>query len=279
VAVSEVLTTRRPRRPPGRRRSRRSFTLLRTLPHDSPLHRLWAGTKLAAVAVLGVVLSLRPQWTVIAVVAVAVVAAGMVARVPLSAVPRPPRWFWITVAVGAALTVIAGGAPYIHVGTVRIGLGDFDLYGRFFVFGVVLVGASALVGWTTPLAEVAPALAALGRPLRWVRLPVDEWAIAVALSVRSLPLLMDEARTLMAARRLRPGIRAGRRWSALAAEPVDLLTAALAAALRRSGELAQALDGRGGAVVVPAGASPGRRDAAALALVAVVAAAALLVPA
>lgn len=266
-----------PRRPRRRRRAR-SFTLLRTLPHDSPVHRLWAGTKLLAVATLGVVLSLRPQWTAIAVVAAAVVAAGVVARIPPSAVPRPPRWFWITVVVGAALTVIAGGAPYVHVTTVRIGLGDLDLYGRFFVFGVVLVGASALVGWTTPLAEVAPALASLGRPLRWLHLPVDEWAIAVALSVRSLPLLMDEGRTLMAARRLRPGPGGGRRWSALAAEPVDMLTTALAAALRRSSELAQALDGRGGAMVVPAGASPRRRDAVALALVAAVGAGALLVP-
>jgi energy-coupling factor transport system permease protein len=261
-----------------RRRARRSFTLLRTLPHDSPVHRLWAGTKLVAVAVLGVVLSLRPQWTVIAVVAGAVTAAVVVARIPPSAVPRPPRWFWIAAVIGAALTVIAGGAPYVHVGVLRVGLGDLALYGRFFLFGVVLVGASALVGWTTPLAEVAPALTSLGRPLRWVHLPVDEWAIAVTLSVRSLPLLMDEARTLMAARRLRPGIRGGRRWSALATEPVDLITAALAAALRRSSELAQALDGRGGPGVVPAGASPRRRDAVALGLVALTAAGALLVP-
>jgi energy-coupling factor transport system permease protein len=281
VAVTAAGKDGRPAvdRAPRRRRSARSgFTLLRTLPHDSAVHRLWAGTKLVSVAVLSVVLSLRPYWTVIGVTAGAVLAAAIVARVPRGAVPRPPRWFWFGVALGAVLTLVAGGAPDVDVAGARVGLGDLELYGRFFVFGVVLVAASAVVGWTTPLAEVAPALACLGRPLRWLRLPVDEWAMAVALCVRSLPLLMDEVRTLVAARRLRPGPGHGRPWRAVLAEPVDLLTAAMAAALRRSAELAQALDSRGGPRVVPAGASPSRRDAAALLVVAAVAAAGLVVP-
>ncbi len=262
-------------------RASRSLTLLRTLPHDSPVHRLWAGTKLSAVAVLGVALSLRPAWPVIGILAAAVICAGFVARVPQSAVPRPPLWFWLTLVIGALLTLLSGGRPVVHVANVSVGLGDLELFVRFAAFGVVLVGASALVGWTTPLAEVAPALARLWRPLRWLGLPVDEWAAAVALCVRSLPLLGEEVRTLVAARRLRPrpGGRAGKsRWAALADEPVDLLTAALAAALRRAGEMGQAMDARGGARMVPAGASPGRGDAVALVAVVAVAAGALLIP-
>ena len=67
----------------------------------------------------------------------------------------------------------------------------------------VLVISAAVVGWTTPLGAIAPALARLARPFRALRLPVDEWIVAIAVALRCLPLLVDEMRTLAAARRLR----------------------------------------------------------------------------
>lgn len=271
------------RSPPARRRRPRTrhFTLLRTLPHDSPVHRLWAGTKLVSVAALGTVLSLRPSWAVIGLLAAFVVFVGLLARIPAGAIPRPPRWFWITFALGGLLTLLSGGSPVLHVAGKAIGLGGVELFARFTAFGAVLLGASAMVGWTTPLAEIAPALSRLGRPLRWIRLPVDEWALAVSLCVRSLPLLFEEMRVLLAARRLRPrsGERRGNWGVALASEPVDLLTAALSSALRRGGELAQAIEGRGGVGVLTARGSPRRVDAVALFGVAVVVACAFVLPA
>ncbi len=61
-----------------------------------------------------------------------------------------------------------------------------------------------MVSWTTEVADVAPAVAVLGRPLRALRIPVDEWAVAIALAMRACPMLLDEFRILYAARRLRP---------------------------------------------------------------------------
>ena len=97
-----------------------------------------------------------------------------------------------------------------------------------------------MVSWTTNVAEIAPAVAKLGRPLRALRIPVDDWAVALALALRAFPMLIDEFRMLYAARRLRPKpVRTtrrarGRRW----AEIVDLLAAAITVALaprRRDG--------------------------------------------
>jgi energy-coupling factor transport system permease protein len=117
--------------------------------------------------------------------------------------------------------------------------------------------------------------------LRLVRVPVEEWAVAVALSVRSLPLLVDEMRTLVAARRLRPPPpRPGRttvgRWLE---ELVDLLVAALAVSMRRAGELAEAITARGGTGLVAARTvRPRRADALALVVVGLFCAGAALVP-
>ena len=88
----------------------------------------------------------------------------------------------------------------------------------------MLLGACMLVSWTTNTADIAPALAKLGRPLKFFRLPVDDWAATTALALRSFPLLVDEFRVLFAARKLRPKSvqatgrrrRLGRDWVALA---------------------------------------------------------------
>ncbi|HET9690856.1 MAG TPA: energy-coupling factor transporter transmembrane component T [Acidimicrobiales bacterium] len=242
--------------------------LLRVLPWPSPVRGLWAGTKLVAVVALAAALSFEPTWPTIGVIGTLLFVTARLARVPRSAVPRPPLWFWLITLAGAALTVASGSAPYVTLGPVQVGFGDLELYVRFSVLAALLLGGSALVAWTTDLGEVAPALARLWAPLRWLRLPVDEWAVVVALTVRSLPLLFEELRTLLAARRLR-GRAPTRTLDSLLEEAIDLMTAALAASVRRAGEMGEAITARGGTGTLAAvDRRPGRADAAALGAVA-----------
>lgn len=263
------------RRPPR-------IILLREIKGDSPIHHLWAGTKLVSVAGLSVVLSYYPSWGSIGMVTALLLGVGLLARIPAGALPRPPRWFWVTIVVTGALASIAGGTPHVTVAGARLGLGGIDAYCRFVSVGIVLLLAAAMVGWTTPLGEIAPAVARLMAPLRLVKVPVDEASVAVALCVRSLPLLVGELRVLIAARRLRPApkTRPGRtqveRWIE---ELIDLLVAALAVSVRRAGELAEAITARGGTGLIAARTrSPGLADVAALVLVGLVCTGAGLVP-
>ena len=136
-------------------------------------------------------------------------------------------WFWIILILTGVLSSMAGGSPFVHVGGAVIGLGAFDTYCKFMSIGILLLLLAAVMGWTTPLGDIAPAVSKLMAPLRWIRVPVDDLAVAVALCVRSLPLLVGELRTLIAARRLRPApVLPGRsgidRWLD---ELVDLLVA------------------------------------------------------
>ena len=50
------------------RRQTRDMHVLRYVPVDSPVHRLWAGTKLLSVVALSVVTWLRPTWPTIGLV-------------------------------------------------------------------------------------------------------------------------------------------------------------------------------------------------------------------
>ncbi|NMN96506.1 energy-coupling factor transporter transmembrane component T family protein [Antrihabitans stalactiti] len=233
-----------------------STVLLRRVPGDTVIHRLWAGTKLLAVLAVSLLLMFLPTWPVLGMITAVLVFTAVAARVPLGALPRLPWWFWFLMSLG-----IVVNAP--------IGLEAVVRYLQITVFAFLLLFASMMIAWTTPMNEIAPAISTLGAPLRKLRLPVDEWAVAVALCLRSLPLLIEEMRVLRAARQLRP--KGGRPQNARDNGLIDIVTAAMAVAMRRAGELGEAITARGGTGQLTAYESrPGRSDAVALVLIAVV---------
>ncbi|MFE7796406.1 CbiQ family ECF transporter T component [Nocardia sp. NPDC057440] len=230
-----------------------SAVLFREVPVSSPVHSLWAGTKMIAAFLISLLLMFQPSWPVLGVVVVFLLLIGVIARLPLGTLPRLPWWFWALLGVGALINVPVGGTAVLR-------------YTQIATFGLVLLAASLMIAWTTPLGDVAPALAKMAAPLRRLRLPVDEWAVVVALTLRGLPLLMDEMRVLRAARRLRP--KDGMLQRAADNPLIDILTAAMAVSTRRAGELGEAITARGGTGQLTAHPSaPGRRDAIALAVV------------
>ncbi len=261
-------------------RQRRPVVLLRPVPGRSAIHELWAGTKLIVVFGVSLLLTFYPGWVPIALVAALVLSAAWIARIPRGALPSVPRWLWIVLALGGITAAFAGGSPDLELGSVHIGLGGLLSFLRVTVLSIVLLGLGAMVSWTTNVAEIAPAVATLGRPLRPLRVPIDDWAVALALSLRAFPMLIDEFRVLYAARRLRPKPMLTtrkarrRRW---AVEVVDLLAAAITVTLRRGDEMGDAITARGGTGQISAAPSrPKLADWVALSIVAAVCAAALV---
>ncbi len=219
-----VVTRRAPRR------AGVGAVLLKRLPGESPMHRVGAVTKLISLALLTIATLLNPSWVQVLALSAVVGLAVVAARVPPSAVPRLPIWFWLIMLIGLALAALGHGAGQ---------------YLRLFCLSALFTVLSAVVAWTTELNDVAPALNTIGAPLRRIGLPVAEWAITTALCVRSLPLLLDECRTMIAARRLRtPPQRL--QPLVLARSTVDLLAAAMAVTIRRAADMGEAIAIRGG---------------------------------
>jgi energy-coupling factor transport system permease protein len=263
------------------RRQTRDMHVLRYVPVDSPVHRLWAGTKLLSVVALSVVTWLRPTWPTIGLVGALLGAAVASARIPAGAIPRVPRTLVVLFLVGAPFSMLSTRPPHVDVFVFSVSAGALEEWLRFSVLGIVLLVSVALVGWTTNLSELAPALRRLLRPAALLRLPVDDVATATALCARCLPLLLDEVRILLAARRLRPQVHypsRRERLGARAREPVDLLVAAVSVSLRRAHEMADAMEARGGIATPFDARGLTARDALALAVVALVVAVALVLP-
>ncbi len=249
-------------RPPKARRET-ELTFFRLVPGTSPVHRLWAGTKLLVAAELALMVSISPTWPMVGTAAAVVGLELVVARIPLGAFPACPTGSSVCWRSSALLSMWSSQEPITHVGGIALSMGALDEWALFTALAIVLVVSGALIGWTTPLGEVAPALERLGRPLRRLRLPVDEWVIAIALAIRCLPLLIDEIRILGAARRLRAQVAGDVRETPRAAirqaliETHDLLSTAIVVSIRRARDLADAIVARGG--LHAGGSLPGAR--------------------
>ncbi|WP_132993397.1 energy-coupling factor transporter transmembrane component T family protein [Gordonia zhaorongruii] len=223
--------------------------MLRQIPGDSPVHRLWAGTKLVIVFVLGLMTWILPSWPALGFVAVCLIAFAVIAGIPVGALPRPPWWFWALISVSVVWSWIARG-------------NDGGLLAlRAVLLGLIVLAMSVLVIWTTPVAELAPAVAVLMAPLRLLRFPVDEWAVTIALSLRGLPMLIEEMRLLWAAHKLRPKSGGDSGHPSAELGILDIIVAAMSSAMRRSAEMAEAITARGGTGRLTAYPSrPGRID-------------------
>ena len=197
-------------------------TLLREVPTSSPIHRLWAGTKIVAVVLVSIVVVTAPSWPAIGVVLGLLLLTAVIGRIPPTAVPRPPWWLWALILLGALINL-------------PIGLDAVFIYLQAVTFGLVLLCVSLMLAWTTSM--------------RFLKIPVDEWASATALCIRSLPLLIDEMLTLVAARRLRPKAVVN---SAADNSIVDLITTTMSVAIRRSAEMGEAISARGGTGLIAA---------------------------
>jgi energy-coupling factor transport system permease protein len=175
-----------------------------------------------------------PGWPVIAALTVLLAAGLAAARLPLTVFPRVPWLVAAIVLLGAAAAAAGSGIA---------------LYVESMLFTVLFFSLSLLLIWTTRVEELPAAFTRIAAPLRRLGLPVNEWAHSVTFAVRTLPLLRDEFRVLIAARRLRKPLRAaGRRPRALARcrELLDLVVAVVASAGRRASDLGRTATMRGG---------------------------------
>ena len=189
--------------------------------------------------------------------------AARIARIPRGAIPLPPRWLWVSLATAAAVTLAAGGAPMLRIGHVEVECGGLVDVVRLTALSLVILATSALVTWTTDIADVAPATASWGRWPRAGRCPIEDWSVTVASPLRTLPMLIDELQVVKAVRRLRakptPRSRVHQLRLAATAGVGDRVTARMTVNSRRADGLGTAITARGGAGQITAELSQPRR--------------------
>ncbi|MDV3125885.1 energy-coupling factor transporter transmembrane protein EcfT [Mycobacterium sp. 21AC1] len=190
-------------------------------PGSSLLHRMPAGVKLLALgAVIAVMSVLVDSPTRLGVAAVGVVAIIAVARLGARSVVtqlRPVLWVVLFI-FGFQLLFTDWHRALVVCGTLLLS-----------------VALAAVVTSTTRTTDMLAAMTRGMRPLARVGVPVEQVAMALALAIRSIPLMIETVRQVEEARRAR-----GLRFS-----PRIVVTPVVVNALRTADGFAEALSARG----------------------------------
>lgn len=221
---------------------------LRHLERPSTVHRLRGDVKIVSLVAIDAAVAFNPGWGVIAGGWAAWLLVFAAARLPWSIVAPPPRMYFVLLGFGALFSLFSGGSPVVA----GVEMGGVIEFAQLVSVGLLLVAFAALLAWTTSPTEIGLGLGSLLRPLRRVRVPVDEIVTTVVLSIRALPLITDEVRLAAEVRQTRPtDPRARRGIRGALAEGVDFGATIVVGAHRRSRELAKAMVARGSVVAPP----------------------------
>ena len=154
----------------------------------SPVHACDARAKIACLLAFSIAVLCASTWWGVALLGALVVACILVARLPLGRLNALMTGVYVL----AAITVLFAwwGNPSAE------GLLAGLLVG---VRMVLLVAASFVVCFTTTSEELLAAFRSMLEPLRSLRVPVDDIALTLALTVRFIPQVGDELARIRAA--------------------------------------------------------------------------------
>ncbi len=221
------------------------FNLFRYVDGTTIVHRADARSKVVGLTALVFAFSFSPSWIAVGIIWALVVLLFVAARLPVSVIPRPPRLLYAAMVIAMFFGILSGGEPFVSVGERQLGIGGAIFQIRFFGVTLGLLALSLLIGWTTKAADLPRAAEWMLRPLRWVRVPIDELVAALTIAVRALPLVADEFALVTTLWRTRPKREGPRDVRHYLVDGMDVAATVTAASVRRARELGEAIEQRG----------------------------------
>lgn len=216
------------------------------IPLDSAVHAWDARSKIAAVAGLSLSVIMASTWYQVAGVSIIILVLLVLSRIGWNSYLKSLRLLLILTAVTALLqiVIVPGQVLFTIIGITvsREGL----LAGSWLVFKVT--GVLLLAAWltfTTSPGELMAGLERLFSPLQRIRFPVQELVMMMTLSLRFLPLLVEETRQVQQAQLARGAHWRGSSLRQKGHYIIALIVPLLRLSLERAEDLAEAMENRG----------------------------------
>jgi len=218
------------------------------IPGDSALHRLDPRTKL-----VGLLLMLIAVFITRTGLGLIVICCLMMTLMFMSGIGWSVWWWGLVrfswmLAIAALINMVftSGGQP-ISIGQWKLPVTEQGVYAGL-MLSVQLLQAiivSMILTFTTTPRDLTRAMERLARPLKRLRVPVEEIGVILLLAMRFVPLLQQELRTTIEAQKSR-GVEFGHGGIiSRSRNLVAVLAPALTGTLRRGDLLATAMTARG----------------------------------
>jgi energy-coupling factor transport system permease protein len=172
---------------------------------DSAVHRLDPRAKLGLTLMFTVLVFSAHSWAGLAVAAVIAIGVIAISGVPFRLAARglvPIMWLLAFTLIANAV-VWGPGVAAVRVGPLGVSASGLAR-GAFFAARITLLvlGTSVVTLTTSPVA-LTDALSQLMRPLRFVRVPVDDVAMMFSIALRFIPTTAEEADKIVVAQTAR----------------------------------------------------------------------------
>lgn len=214
-------------------------------PADSVLHRLDPRTKLFLTLVFIVSVFVAQTWYAYIAVFVYVAAILLISLVPLRISLRSVKGVLFLVLFTAVLNILffKSGKVLLDLKFTQITLGGILFAAKTGVRLMLLAIGAAMLTFTTTPVQLTDGLESILSPFKKI-LPVHDIALIMSITLRFIPILMEEVNKIMMAQKARGAcFDNGNVWKrAKALLPV--LIPLFISAFRRAEELAQAMDAR-----------------------------------
>ncbi|MFZ5645209.1 MAG: energy-coupling factor transporter transmembrane component T family protein [Bacillota bacterium] len=214
------------------------------LPMESSIHRLDPRTKfLCGLFIMTAVVA--GGWAGVLLSAILVATGVIMARIPVNILWRQVRLLGFIIILAISFQVFfTPGEAIFTAGPVRVSVQGLTAAIDIFIRLVLIIFTGIILSSTTSSLSLASGIEALLKPLGRLGIPVHEIVMAVAIAIRFVPVISEEARIIINAQTARGAGFYGPGPVRRVRAAVSLLVPLITGALRRSDELATAMEAR-----------------------------------
>ena len=216
-------------------------------PLGSFLHRLDARSKILPVTLVLVLSLATHSFTFYTVIMAALVVSLLQAGIGLGTLLRNFRPVLILVLITALYHIVFSQRDSVVILTVfgwTITRGALEMAGFYSLRLILFVSIAFLVTITSSPSELAEAFTKMLRPLKALRIPVQELGMIIFMAIRFIPILYEEFSAIRNAQIIR-GVDFSGSLPARVKKTSFIIIPVIVAAIQRADELALAIEARG----------------------------------
>jgi len=222
-----------------------NITLGQYIPGNSALHRLDPRTKIIWTGILMVAVFLLETWQEYVMMGAFILILLMISEVPLKQSLKGIKPLLFILVLTAVLNIFfIGGTPLFSIGPVRITYeGIYSAIKLFARLVMLIISASLMTLTTTPIA-MTDGIEKLLKPFERIGVPAHEIAMMMAIALRFIPTLLEEAQRIMKAQSSRGADFDTGSIVSRVKSFIPVLVPLFVSAFKRADELADAMESR-----------------------------------
>ncbi len=224
----------------------RDITIGQYYPTNSPIHKLDPRVKILSTFAYIISLFIIDSYTGYLLIALFVYMLTKISKIPLKFILKGLKAIFIIILFTVALNVFMapGDTILYEFGWVKVTLEGVQLAIKMVARLVLLIVGSSLLTLTTSPIELTDGIEALLNPFRKIGVPAHEIAMMMSISLRFIPILLEETDKIMKAQMARGADFESGGLIKRAKSLIPILVPLFISAFRRADELAMAMEAR-----------------------------------